>query len=79
MLYRIWSNEHNAWWAPNSNGYTSVLEAAGWYDAEDTLNILTRSAMGSPPGRPKEEAIAVGGDVVFHVEIHTNDEEGGLT
>jgi hypothetical protein len=29
--YLVWSNEHQAWWAPNKRGYISVISKAGRY------------------------------------------------
>jgi hypothetical protein len=30
-MVRIWSFEHNAWWAPDSRGYTQIESKAGLY------------------------------------------------
>jgi len=30
-IWLIWSHEHNAWWRPNSAGYTRHIESAGSY------------------------------------------------
>lgn len=38
-LYYIWSNEHRAWWGPNSRGYSTGLGNAGVYLREDALQI----------------------------------------
>lgn len=35
----IWSIEHDAWWAPNRKGYSS-LAYAGVYSYEDALAIV---------------------------------------
>jgi hypothetical protein len=37
--YLIWSNEHGAWWRPNSAGYTTHLVAAGQYSRDEALKI----------------------------------------
>ncbi len=37
--YLIWSNEHVAWWRPNSCGYTVHINAAGRYSREKALEI----------------------------------------
>ena len=39
MEYLIWSNEHNAWWCPNSRGYTQFIELAGIYTIEEATKI----------------------------------------
>ena len=36
----IWSIEHNAWWMPNSMGYTSDRSKAGRYTFQDALAIV---------------------------------------
>lgn len=38
-MYRIWSIEHGAWWAPNNKGYTTRASAAGLYTREDAEAI----------------------------------------
>jgi len=43
MKYVIWSYEHNAWWAPNHSGYTTELQQAGRYSAEEAGAIVTNS------------------------------------
>ena len=35
----IWSIEHDAWWAPNHNGYVLRKELAGEYTLEEALRI----------------------------------------
>lgn len=37
--YLVWSNEHGAWWRPNSQGYTTLIQAAGRYSREEALKI----------------------------------------
>lgn len=32
VKWLIWSNEHNAWWAPNQKGYVRKKDEAGRYD-----------------------------------------------
>lgn len=73
MAYQIWSNEHNGWWKPHGYGYTADRVAAGWFDGDEVLDILYRSACGSPPGQPKEEAVGVNGWPRFHLEIRRNE------
>lgn len=43
MKYKIWSNQHSAWWGPNKSGYTTLYEAAGLYTKEEAEAIV-RSA-----------------------------------
>lgn len=42
----IWSIEHNAWWAPNSRGYTPYRSAAGKYSYEEALKIVEGANIG---------------------------------
>lgn len=35
MKYRIWSNEHRAWWKDDFCGYTSDINKAGVYGLEE--------------------------------------------
>lgn len=39
LMFLIWSNEHNAWWRPNSRGYTDFAKAAGVYSFEEARGI----------------------------------------
>lgn len=39
IKYRIWSFEHNAWWRPNGQGYTSHIEDAGTYEEKEAQSI----------------------------------------
>ena len=43
MKYVIWSFEHDAWWAPNSQGYVRDLEQAGRYNDLDAGRIVVHS------------------------------------
>jgi hypothetical protein len=36
----IWSEEHGAWWAPGSHGYTTSLRQAGRYSRERAEEIV---------------------------------------
>ena len=61
-LYLIWSNEHRAWWRPNSAGYTSQFEKAGRYSREDAI----RHSRGrdQEPGQPMPEIAVAERDVI---------------
>lgn len=52
MSYLIWSNEHRAWWRPDSQGYTVNMGGAGRYSREDALRIcaLGRDGWGARTG-----------------------------
>lgn len=39
LRWMIWSNEHNAWWRPNSCGYTDLIEQAGLYSYDEAKSI----------------------------------------
>lgn len=51
--YLIWSWEHDAWWAPNSNGYVSDRGDAGEYSYEEALKICLNANYGFYRGREK--------------------------
>lgn len=40
LQWLIWSNEHRAWWRPNSMGYTIHRAAAGRYTWAEALDIV---------------------------------------
>lgn len=40
VKWLIWSNEHNAWWAPNSKGYVKFKDKAGRYDFGEALDLV---------------------------------------
>lgn len=39
-MYLIWSNEHRAWWKPNSCGYTTNIIEAGTYSQVQMAEIV---------------------------------------
>lgn len=41
--YKIWSNEHTAWWAPNRHGYTQDRRRAGIYDEDEAFKIVEQA------------------------------------
>lgn len=46
QAWLIWSNEHKAWWAPDSVGYTKSRKAAGRYTRGEALNICSDANCG---------------------------------
>lgn len=54
----VWSNEHDAWWRPKAEGYTTQVEHAGRFtkaEAEDHCNTRSFTAC----GKPSEEMVHV--------------------
>lgn len=51
--YLIWSNEHSAWWRPNSRGYTLDVGKAGRYTRLDALKHC--AIRDQTPGEPLPE------------------------
>lgn len=45
-IYLIWSNEHNAWWRPNRNSYTTDISKAGRYSLEMAIEICNGANYG---------------------------------
>lgn len=58
-FWLIWSIEHNAWWKPNSVGYTVLRHEAGTYLYEDALRIVKGAniALHDVPNEAMVEAI----------------------
>jgi len=44
--FLIWSEEHGAWWGPNSHGYTRSMVKAGLYSATEARGIIHNANMG---------------------------------
>jgi len=38
--YLIWSEEHGAWWKPESSGYTDSIKEAGRYTKAQAFQII---------------------------------------
>lgn len=74
QLFRIWSNEHQAWWRPGAWGYTREVGEAGWFTPDETLRYLYGSACGALPGKPN--AVAVDGSGLRFV-LELQREDGG--
>jgi hypothetical protein len=51
--YLVWSNEHDAWWGPNANGYVRRVEHAGRYTHAQALQIC----FDAMPGRFGDESL----------------------
>ena len=62
--YLIWSNEHGAWWRPNSQGYTIHLAAAGRYSRSEALLICSRAHDGWDEGKVPPEVPVLEGDAL---------------
>ena len=46
----IWSTVHNAWWGPNSQGYTQSAVHAGRYKKDEAVDICAHSRDGWSAG-----------------------------
>jgi len=59
--YLVWSNQHRAWWRPESRGYTTDIRGAGWYTRDEAISISgqARDGWGDPSKAPDELAIAI--------------------
>jgi len=44
--FLIWSNEHQAWWRANKNGYTKDATEAGIYSKADAQLICANALLG---------------------------------
>jgi hypothetical protein len=52
----IWSEEHNAWWRPNSAGYTGCMAEAGRYTFHEADKIVRNANEACPlPGKKFNE------------------------
>lgn len=51
ILYLLWSNKHNAWWAPAARGYTSNMDEAGRYSEANAVKYVVQSAMSGELGQ----------------------------
>lgn len=58
--YLVWSNQHKAWWRPDSRGYTMNVSLAGRYSREEAMKISAHGRDGwtNPKELPEELAIA---------------------
>lgn len=57
--YLVWSNEHRAWWRPNSAGYTRDVRRAGRYTRQEAIDIsgTARNGWTDPAKLPDEIAV----------------------
>jgi hypothetical protein len=53
FAWLIWSNEHAAWWGPNTWGYTTDITTAGRYSFAEAVGICARAGK-SQLGAPEE-------------------------
>jgi hypothetical protein len=44
IVYLLWSNKHQAWWAPRDLGYTLDIDAAGRYSELNAIDRVVTSA-----------------------------------
>lgn len=44
LMYRLWSNKHQAWWRPAAQGYTPDQAEAGRYTEEEAVRYALRAA-----------------------------------
>jgi len=51
--YLIWSNEHNAYWRPNSAGYAKKVGEAGYYSFAEADSICIQAGI-MKNGQPAE-------------------------
>ncbi len=61
----IWSEEHQAWWAPAKQGYTSSLKNAGRYTQAQAQEIEQSANAYLPPEAWRECAFP--DPLLFHV------------
>lgn len=54
LQWLVWSNEHHAWWRPNSAGYTTFHEEAGRYTLEQAV-VICRDGRSHQKNEPPPE------------------------
>ncbi len=64
LFFKIWSNEHQAWWRSNQNGYTQNRKKAGIYSKYKALEIVESANIGLNDV-PNEAMIEVQADEPF--------------
>jgi len=65
-MYLIWSNEHQAWWRPDSKGYTLHVDAAGRYERDEAFSIASGARDGWIEGEAPPEIAISEIDVMTH-------------
>lgn len=63
-LWRIWSIEHNAWWAPHHLGYVQDKKEAGLYTYTEALEIVRGANQYRSDDQKPNEAMIKAEDVV---------------
>jgi hypothetical protein len=74
--YLIWSNEHGAWWGPNTVGYVRRIEHAGRYSHEQALHICTNAMPGRRGDEPLAEIPVRLADLDFMLQRHAGTYPG---
>jgi len=59
MRFYIWSYEHDAWWGPESRGYTKDKKEAGIYSAAEAVEICYMANRFLPDGVLNEKMVNV--------------------
>ena len=58
MKWLIWSNQHEAWWAPKSMGYVASIKDAGRYSQREACKIcLNANLSQNPAAKPNETMV----------------------
>jgi hypothetical protein len=57
MKWLIWSNEHSAYWRPNSAGYTTFASAAGRYSQDEAIEICRNARSHGGDDTPPPETM----------------------
>lgn len=63
-LWRVWSIEHNAWWAPHHLGYVQDKKEAGLYTYTEALEIVRGANQYRSDDQKPNEAMIKAEDVV---------------
>jgi hypothetical protein len=54
VIVRIWSFQHDMWWASNERGYTDNIHSAGVYSRQRAEEICASANCCCPPEKPDE-------------------------